>query len=117
MSKHNLLPYPSHVASPMIEPIDIKGITRTAVTKANRVLQTKWEEISRQALELQELLQVNQEVYGAKYSFEPLIGQIYHLYLHEDGTRSLSLISPQEWSKTHLYSVRLNSDHTWTRVG
>ena len=52
----------------------------------------------------------------SKYKFEPIIGEIYHLYEDSNGNRTLSLIGPTEWNKKHLYSVIFNSDMTWTKL-
>jgi hypothetical protein len=57
----------------------------------------------------------NQLVYNAKFSFEPIIGEIYHLYRDHNGEDFLSLISPNEWNKEHLGSFRLNSDKKWVK--
>jgi len=55
-------------------------------------------------------------VYDSRYKFEPIVGEIYHLYEDLDGGKTLSLINPIEWNKKHIYSVVLNSDMTWTKI-
>jgi hypothetical protein len=55
----------------------------------------------------------NELVYSAKFSFEPVIGEIYHLYTSSDGTHFLSLIGPDEWKKEHIGTFKLNSDKKW----
>lgn len=114
--KPNLLPYAHHVAAPKIQPVDLTNFQQIANHKVNRTLQKRYQEIVRQAEELQKDYELNQEVYSAKYSFEPLVGETYHLYINEDNTKSLSLITPSQWKKKHLYSVMLNADHTWSKV-
>lgn len=114
--KPNLLPYAHHVAAPKIQPVDLTNFQQIANHKVNRTLQKRYQEILRQAEELQKDYELNQEVYSAKYSFEPLVGETYHLYINDDNTKSLSLITPSQWKKKHLYSVMLNADHTWSRV-
>jgi hypothetical protein len=52
----------------------------------------------------------NELVYNAKFSFEPAIGETYHLYLGDDGIEFLSLIDPNEWNKEFIASFKLNSD-------
>ena len=59
---------------------------------------------------LMEEYEWNQLVYNAKFSFEPIIVEIYHLYRDHNGEDFLSLISPNEWNKEHIGSFRLNSD-------
>jgi hypothetical protein len=55
-------------------------------------------------------------VYESSYKFEPIIGQIYHLYEDKSGRKFLSIIEPELWSQKFLYSAVLNSDMTWSRI-
>jgi hypothetical protein len=55
-------------------------------------------------------------IYSAKFSFEPIVGEIYHLYIKEDGTYFLSIISPKEWNKEHVGTFQLNSDKKWVAI-
>lgn len=114
--KANLLPYPQHVAAPKISPLDLTAFNRTSAHKVSKSLQRRMDEIRILAEKLQEDYALNQEVYSASYSFEPIVGETYHLYQRPNGDRFLSLISPDTWSMTHLYSVTLNSDHTWVKL-
>jgi hypothetical protein len=54
--------------------------------------------------------EVERTVYSAKFSFEPVIGEIYHLYRDAAGVNFLSLISPLEWNREHIGTFKLNSD-------
>lgn len=114
--KPNLLPYPHHVAAPKIEPVDTSFFKQNGTRKVNRALGRKYEELVKEAETLQKSFLINQEVYDSHYSFEPIVGEIYHLYEDSNGKKTLSLISPNEWNKKHLYSVVLNSDLTWTKI-
>jgi hypothetical protein len=59
-------------------------------------------------------IEVNERLYNCKYSFEPIVGQTYHLYLKDDGTEFLSIISPEEWkNKTFIGSYLFDSDGRW----
>jgi hypothetical protein len=54
----------------------------------------------------------------AQIQFEPVIGQVYHLYQKNEYHNVLSMISPAEWGKKcpykkHLAAIKLLSDHTW----
>jgi hypothetical protein len=55
----------------------------------------------------------NELVYNARFSFEPVIGEIYHLYKDAEGINFLSLIGPTEWNKEHVGTFKLNSDKKW----
>ena len=61
-------------------------------------------------------LVINEFIYNSRYSFEPVIGETYHLYEDKFGNYFLSLISPNEWNKIHVVSVRLNSEHKWVSI-
>ena len=58
----------------------------------------------------------NQLIYSAKFNFEPLIGETYHLYSGKDGINFLSLISPSEWKQTYLGSFILDSENKWEKI-
>jgi hypothetical protein len=58
----------------------------------------------------------NELVYSAKFSFEPIIGESYHLYKNDDGSHFLSLISPNEWKKEFIGTFRLTSNRKWEVV-
>ena len=111
----NLMSYPHHVGAPVITPTDLTPFIRTASNKVNKALQKRAQEIIQEMNSLQEDWTLNQEVYSAKFSFEPIVGECYHLYEAKDGTRFLSLISPSQWAQKHIYSVILNSDLTWSK--
>lgn len=114
--KPNILPYPAHVAAPKIEPVDLSFFKQNSTRKVNRVLEKKYNELLKDAETLQNSFLINQEVYDSHYSFEPIIGEIYHLYEEASGRKVLSLIAPNEWNKKYLYSVVLNSDLTWSKT-
>jgi hypothetical protein len=114
--KPNVLSYPHHVGAPKIEPVDITFFKQHGTRKVNKVLSRRYDELVKEAETLQNSFLINQEVYDSHYSFEPVIGEIYHLYEGVDGSKNLSIIGPNEWSKKYLYSVVLNSDLTWTKI-
>jgi len=111
-----VIPYPTRVGAPKIEPQDLTSFKKHGLNKVDRVVKKKFDEIVKEAETLQNSILLQQEVYSSKYNFEPIIGEIYHLYDNLDGGRSLSLIGPSEWNKKYLYSVVLNSDMTWTKL-
>jgi hypothetical protein len=111
-----VIPYPTHVGAPKIEPQDLTSFKKHGLNKVDRVVKKRFDEIVKEAETLQNSIILQQEVYSSKYNFEPIIGEIYHLYENLDGSRSLSLIGPNEWNKKYLYSVVFNSDMTWTKL-
>jgi Protein of unknown function (DUF2452) len=112
----NLLPYPHHVAAPKITEVDLSAFNRLQAHKVTKSLQKRAKEISMLVKTLQEDYALNLELYSATRSFEPVLGEVYHLYEKADGSKFLSLIAPTEWSQKYLYSGILNSDGTWSKV-
>jgi hypothetical protein len=111
-----LIPYGSNIGSPSISPIDLTTFKRNGIEKVTKVFDKKYKEILEQAETLQKSFLITQTIYESKYKFEPIIGQIYHLYEDLEGGYSLSIIGPTEWKKKYVYSVVLNSDMTWTKI-
>ena len=111
-----LLPYGSNVSAPSFKPTDLTTFKQNGLSKVEKVFDRRYKELVEQAETLQKSFMITQEVYDSKYKFEPIIGEIYHLYEDSDGGRTLSLISPTQWKRKHLYSVILNSDMTWTKI-
>lgn len=114
--KPNLMLYPTHVGSPQIVPTDLTPFKRNGTDKANKMFDRKYKELVREAELLQESFIITQEVYDSSYRFEPIVGEIYHLYEDHNQIKFLSLIEPTSWSRKHLYSAVLNSDMTWTKI-
>ena len=54
-------------------------------------------------------------VYNAECNFEPIMGEIYHLYERDD-IYFLSLIEPSLWKQKHYGSFRLSTDGKWEKV-
>jgi hypothetical protein len=108
--------YPHHVGAPQIVPTDLTPFKKNGTYKANKIFDTRYKELLREAETLQNSFIITQEIYESSYKFEPIIGEIYHLYEDIDGGRTLSMIAPNEWKKKYLYSVTLNSDMTWTKL-
>ena len=114
--KPGLLPYASNVGAPSIKPTDLTLFKKNGLDKVNKVFDRRYKEIVEQAETLQKTFLITQTVYESKYKFEPIVGEVYHLYEDSDGGYSLSIIGPSEWNKKHVYSVVLNSDMTWTKI-
>ena len=49
------------------------------------------------------------------FNFEPIIGEVYHLYNNAQQTPFLSIISPNQCNFEHLGSFRLNSQKMWEK--
>lgn len=111
-----VIPYPTHVGAPKIEPQDLTAFKKHGLNKVDRVVKRRFDELLKEAETLQKSMELQEVVYSSNYRFEPKIGEIYHLYENIDGSKTLSLIGPTEWNKKYLFSVVLNSDMTWTEL-
>ena len=58
----------------------------------------------------------NDLVYNAKFSFEPVIHEVYHLYSRKNGELFLSLISPNQGNQTHIGTFKYNHDNKWIKI-
>ena len=109
-----IMPYTTNVGAPAIRKEDIELWKQRAVTKVNHQLKARFEELKKQYEQLVDEAYWNDLVYNAKYSFEPIIGETYHLYYKNDEP-FLSLISPDEWDKPFIGSFTLDTNNKWIK--
>jgi hypothetical protein len=120
-----LLPYPHSIGSPAFKPNE-EGVIKSRSLKSmeqqcDRQLGQIKEQIdllARQAEGLKERMEVSKAVYAATMSFEPLVGETYHLYARQENEFVLSMVGPDEWGNsapfTHFVAtVELLADRTW----
>lgn len=112
----SLLPYATNVGAPAIVTEDITSWKQRGVNKVNHQLKTKYEELKAEYQKMIEELQWNELVYTSKFNFEPVIGEVYHLYTSNGGEIFLSLISPSEWDRKCIGSFKLNSEQKWIKL-
>lgn len=109
----NVLTYSTNVGAPVIQIDDVVAWKRRGVTNVNKEFEEKFNELKSQYENLMQEYEWNQIIYNAKFTFEPVVGEIYHLYRNENGTNFLSLIGPNEWNKEHIGTFKLNSERKW----
>jgi hypothetical protein len=109
----SILPYSTNVGAPAIKIDDLVSWKSRGISNVNKEFENKFKELKMQYQALMEEYEWNELVYSAKFSFEPVIGEIYHLYRGDDGINFLSLIGPNEWNKEHIGTFKLNSDKKW----
>lgn len=112
----NILPYATSVGAPAIRMDDLVSWKSRGITNVNKELEIKFNELKAQYQSLVEEFEWNELVYSAKFSFEPVIGEVYHLYRNKEGINFLSLIAPNEWNKEHMGTFKLNSDKKWLHI-
>ena len=110
-----LLPYGTNVSAPAIKVEDITAWKSINAVKVNHQLQTKFNELKEEYKKLVEEYKWNELVYNAKFAFEPVIGQIYHLYVGRDGNIFLSMVNPNEWNYECVGSFILDSNNKWNK--
>lgn len=119
-----LLPYAHTAGSALIKPEDMGKTKSRALLAMQEQTDIQFQQIyaqmqllADQVSTIQKRVQVSERIYGAKMSFEPLIGKTYYLYAN--GARDvLSLIAPNEWGRSKPFElfiakVKLLADHTW----
>jgi hypothetical protein len=111
-----LLPYSTNVGAPAIKMNDIVSWKSRGITNVNKEFEQKFNELKGEYVKLMEEYQWNELIYGAKFSFEPIIGESYHLYKSDDGSYFLSLISPEQWNKEFIGTFQLNSNKKWVMI-
>ena len=109
----SLLPYAPNVGAPLIKIDDLVSWKSRGISNVNKEFENKFNELKMQYQNLIEEFEWNELVYSSRFSFEPVIGEVYHLYRGDDGINFLSLISPNEWNKEHIGTFKLNSDKKW----
>ena len=109
----SLLTYSTNVGAPVIKVDDLVSWKSRGINNVNKEFENKFNELKIQYENLMKEYEWNELVYSSKFSFEPVIGEIYHLYRGNDGVNFLSLIAPQEWNKEHIGTFKLNSDKKW----
>lgn len=87
--------YGSSVGSPAIKLHDNSTWRKDGIQRVNNQLKSKFEEIRSQYEELIQNFTYNDLVYNSKFSFEPIIGETYHLYKNKKEESFLSIISPE----------------------
>jgi hypothetical protein len=113
----SLLPYSSGVAAPKITTPDITSWKQNNISKVNHEIKSEFEQIKQQYEAMKAKYEDNQRVYAAKFSFEPVVGEVYHLYeSRKEVGYFLSVIAPHECNWKHEGTYRLSSEKLWIRV-
>lgn len=111
------LAYGTNIGAPSITSNNLSIWKTRGILSYNHVLKSKVEKIKEDYADLVEEYKNNELLYHAKYEFEPIIGEVYHLYQKDNKDESfLTLIPPHTWNRTHLGSFKLNSEKVWSKV-
>lgn len=111
-----LKPYATNVGAPVIIPTDSIAWKNRSINKVNHKVKTKYLELKAEYEKMLQEFEYNQLIFNAKFTFEPIIGEIYHLYRRANGESFLSLIAPYQCNFKTLGSFYLNADQVWEKV-
>lgn len=112
----SIKPYATSVGAPVITPTDNIAWKNRSITKVNHKVETRYLELKAEYEKMMEEFENNKLIFDAKFTFEPVIGELYHLYQRENGESFLSIIAPEECSFNALGSFYLNADQTWDKI-
>lgn len=112
----SLTSYATNLGAPAIITDDVTTWKNTNISKVNHEFKTRYDELKAAYQTMMEQFEYNNLIYAAKFSFEPIVGQAYHLYEGKDKVPFLSLIAPHECSFTYRGTFRLNADKLWERM-
>lgn len=111
-----LKPYGTNVGAPSITTTDTSAWKNRSINKLNHKVQAKFIELKAEYEKMMEQFNYNELIHHAQFSFEPVIGQLYHLYLRDSGDYFLSLISPSQCSWDFHGTFYLNAEMIWEKV-
>ena len=112
----SLKPYATSLGAPVIIATDTTAWKNRSINKVNHKIHTKYLELKAEYAKMIAEFEYNQVIFNSKFSFEPVIGEIYHLYKRENDESFLSLIEPQKCNFDFLGSFYLNVDQTWDKM-
>jgi len=112
----SLKPYATNVGAPAIVASENITWKNKNILKANKQIEAKYLELKAEYEKMMDELEYNNLVYNAKFNFEPLIGQTYHLYKDKKQEPFLSIIAPSECNFDFIGSFYLNSELIWKKT-
>lgn len=111
-----LKPYATSTGSPVITTLDTVAWKNRSIHKINSKVEAKYLELKVEYKKMMEEFEYNKLIFGATFTFEPIIGKIYHLYKRKNGDSFLSIIAPEECNFNFLGSFYLNAEQIWEKI-
>ncbi len=112
----SLKPYATSLGAPSIKSTDTIAWKNRSINKINHKVKAKYLELKKEYENMKQELAYNQMIYDAKFNFEPISGEIYHLYQRANGETFLSIIAPEQCSFNAIGSFYLNVDQIWEKI-
>ena len=111
-----LKPYATNVGAPVITTTDTNAWKNRSINKINHKVGAKYLELKAEYEKMMQEFEYNNLIFESKFTFEPIIGEVYHLYKRKNGDSFLSIIAPEQCRFNALGSFYLNADHIWEKI-
>ena len=121
-----LVEFATNIGSGKVAPLEESSIRAHSHRAMNDQINIQMEQIfeqirllAKQVEGLKDRKRISEEIYLAKMTFEPVVGNTYYLYFNNQEKRKvLSMIGPTEWGTRgenlkYLAKVTLLGDRTW----
>ena len=109
----NTKTYPTTVGSQKFEPV---CIDKSDSIKADHYFESKLQEIKKEYETLVDEYKWTRIIYNSTYSFQPILGEPYHLYENKAKTMFLSLIEPSQWNQKFIGTFKLLNSGKWEKI-
>ncbi|KQC28948.1 DUF2452 domain-containing protein [Flagellimonas eckloniae] len=109
-------PYATSVGAPVITATDTIAWKNRSINKVNHKIEARYLELKAEYDKMLLEFELNKLIFNAKFNFEPIIGQIYHLYKKENDETFLSIIAPEQCRFNAMGSFYLNADQIWEKI-
>ena len=111
-----LKPYATNVGAPVITMTDTLAWKNRSINKINHKIKARYQELKAEYGKMMQEFEYNQLIFNAKFSFEPIVGETYHLYKRANEEVFLSIIAPNQCNFESLGSFYLNDEQIWQKV-
>lgn len=111
-----LKPYATSVGAPVITTTDNIAWKNRSINKVNHKLEARYLELKAEYDAMLEQYEYNKLIFDAKFTFEPIVGQTYHLYKRYNNETFLSIIKPNECNFNYIGSFYLNVELIWEKI-
>jgi len=109
-------PYATSVGAPVITMNDTIAWKNRSISKVNQKVKAKYLQLKAEYEKMMDEFEYNSLIFSAKFNFEPIVGDVYHLYKRDNDETFLSIIAPDECSFNSIGSFYLNADQIWEKV-
>ena len=111
------LPYGSNLSATSIKMENVEGWKISKINEINKNFKQQYEELIQTAEKLKREFEINELLYTkVNFNFQPIQGQVYHLYSKNDESLFLSIIEPSSWNMKYMGSYKLDSSNKWIEV-